>query len=178
MKTRIVAALAALALVSSAPAFAAKTTPGEAVDDSTVTATIKAALFDNKNTHSAAIHVETYKGIVLLSGFVKTQAEKDAAGAIAKDTSGVKEVRNSIALHDGTSSGTKLDDTVVTSRVKAALIDAADVKSGQVNVETEGGIVQLAGFVKSQKMKDRAAEIAAAIDGVKRVDNVLVVKPD
>jgi hyperosmotically inducible protein len=177
MKSRILAALAILTIALGAPALAEKTTAGENIDDSTVTATIKAALFDNKNTHSADIHVETYKGIVQLSGFVATQAEKDAAGKIAQETAGVKELRNSIALHEHTSTGTKLDDSVLTSRVKAALIDAADVKSGQVNVESEGGIVQLAGFVKSQKMKDRAGEITAGIGGVKRVDNVLIVKP-
>ena len=44
----------------------------------------------------------------------------------------MKEVRNSIALHPDTSVGTKLDDTMVTSKVKAALMDSADVKSGDI----------------------------------------------
>lgn len=176
MLNRLFATLAAVAFAFALPAHA-KVTPGQEIDDSAITAEIKAALIDHKDTHATKINVETYKGIVQLSGFVSTQAEKDVAGRIAEDTSGVKEVRNSIALHPGTSVGTKLDDTVLTSKVKAALIDAADVKSGQINVETEGGIVQLSGFVTGEGMKERAAKVAAEVPGVARVDNALIVKP-
>jgi hyperosmotically inducible protein len=56
-------------------------------------------------------------------------------------------------------------------------MDAADVKSLQINVETHDGVTQLAGFVASEAMKDKAGRITAGIDGVKRVDNVLVVRP-
>lgn len=177
MKRRILAALAAVAVAFALPAHAEKSA-GDVVDDSTVNASVKAALFDNKNTHSMQINVETYKGIVQLSGFVATQAEKDEAGKVANGVSGVKEVRNSIGVHEDTSMGTKLDDTMLTSKVKAALIDADKVKSGQINVESKGGIVQLSGFVTGQGMKDRAGKVAAGVSGVKRVDNVLIVKPE
>jgi hyperosmotically inducible protein len=73
--------------------------------------------------------------------------------------------------------GTKLDDTVITGKVKAALMDDADVKSGQINVETKGGIVQLAGFVTGDKMQKRAVEIAKGVSGVKRVEDAMYVKP-
>lgn len=169
-------ALAAFAFVCALPVHA-KETPGEEIDDSAITAEIKAALFDHKDTHATKINVETYKGIVQLSGFVASQTEKDTAEHIAHDVRGVKEVRNSIALHPATSVGTKLDDTVLTSKVKAALIDTADVKSGQINVETEGGIVQLSGFVTGEGMKERAAKVTADVPGVTRVDNALIVKP-
>jgi len=176
MQKTMLATLAALAFVFALPAHA-KQTPGEELDDSAITAEVKAALFDHKDTHASKINVETFKGIVQLSGFVSTEAEKDTAGRIAQDIKGVKEVRNSIALHPSTSVGTKLDDTVLTSKVKAALIDAANVKSGQINVETEGGIVQLSGFVTSEGMKERALKIAADVPGVQRVDDALIVKP-
>ena len=176
MKRPILAALAALTLAFALPAQAQKSA-GDVLDDSTINASIKAALLDDKNTHSMQINVETYKGVVQLSGFVATQAEKDEAGKVAKGVSGVKELHNSIALHDSTSMGTKLDDTLLTSRVKAALMDADKVKSGQINVESKGGVVQLAGFVTGEGMKERAGQVAAAVSGVKRVDNVLLVKP-
>jgi len=176
MQKTMLATLAALAFVFALPSQA-KQTPGEELDDSAITAEVKAALFDHKDTHASKINVETFKGIVQLSGFVSTEAEKDTAGRIAQDIKGVKEVRNSIALHPTTSIGTKLDDTVLTSKVKAALIDAANVKSGQINVETEGGIVQLSGFVTSEGMKERALKIAADVPGVQRVDDALIVKP-
>ena len=63
---------------------------------------------------------------------------------------------NNVAVAPATSMGTKLDDSLVTGKVKAALMDAADVKSLQINVETRDGVVQLAGFVASAAMKDKA----------------------
>ena len=57
------------------------------------------------------------------------------------------------------------------------VMDAADVKSLQINVETHDGAVQLAGFVASAAMKDKAGRIAAGVAGVTSVDNVLVVRP-
>ncbi len=107
-----------------------------------------------KGVPSSDVNVEVYKGVVLLSGFVKTQAEKDAAGKVAKNVKDVASVRNELAVHPATSMGTKLDDTMLVSKVKAALVDASDVKSGQINVEARGGIVQLGGFVTGEKMKD------------------------
>ena len=172
----VVAAAASLLLALSPPAFAQKTS-GDVVDDAGIAATIKAGLFDNKNTSAGKINVESYKGVVQLSGFATTQSEKDAAGKIAQGVSGVREVHNSIALQPGTSLGTKLDDSIITGQVKAALMDSADIKSMQINVETRNGVTQLAGFVTSAAMKERAGTVAAGIDGVKRVDNVLLVKP-
>jgi hyperosmotically inducible protein len=168
--------LANLLLVLAVPAHAKKTTE-DMIDDGAIAASVKAGLLDNKDTSSMAINVESYKGTVQLSGFVESQAEKDAAATVAARVDGVKHVINSLALAPKTSIGTKFDDTVVTSKVKAALMDAADVKSMQINVETKNGVTQLAGFVTSEGMKERAGAVAARVNGVKQVDNVLVVKP-
>lgn len=178
MNRSILAAAASfmLALAPVLPAYAQKSA-GDAVDDSSIAASIKAGLLDNQHTHAGQINVESYKGVVQLSGFVATQAEKDAAGKVASRVDGVTQVHNSIALQPATSLGTKLDDSMVTGKVKAALMDAADVKSMQINVETKNGVTQLAGFVTSEGMKDRAGKIAAGVDGVTHVDNVLLVKP-
>ncbi len=176
MKFRILAAMAAFALAGVAPAHAEKTA-GDMVDDGTIAATVKAEMVAEKGVPSTDINVEVYKGVVLLSGFVTAQAQKDAAGKIASGVANVKQVRNEIAVHDATSMGTKLDDTVLVGKVKAALMDASDVKSGQINVEARGGIVQLGGFVTGEGMKARAIAIAKGVDGVKRVDDALFVKP-
>ena len=175
MKKWIPVALAG-ALLSFGALSRADKTSGEVVDDSTVNASVKAELIGNKATKANNINVETYKGVVQLSGFVETQAEKDEAGRVAAGVKGVKSVSNNISIGGKTSMGTKLDDSVTTGKVKTALMDADDVKSGQINVETKGGVVQLSGFVSSAAMKAKASEVAAAVDGVKKVNNVLVVK--
>ena len=176
MNSRILAMLAALGVAIAAPAHAAKTA-GDVVDDNTINASIKAELVTNKVTDAHRINVETYKGIVQLSGFVDTQAQKDEATKVAASVSGVKDVKNSIAIGPSGSVGQKLDDSVTTGRVKAALIDNKDVKSHQINVETNAGVVQLSGFVTSDAMRDSAARVAANVDGVKKIDNELMVKP-
>jgi hyperosmotically inducible periplasmic protein len=169
--------MAALLLVISSPALAEKTT-GERVDDSTIATSVKARLLAEKGVPSNDVNVEVYKSIVLLSGFVTSQAPKDTAERVAKGVSGVTQVRNAIGVHPSTSMGTKIDDTMLVSKVKAALIDAKDVKSGQINVEARGGNVQLGGFVTSKAMRDRALKVATDVSGVKRVDDALFVKPE
>jgi hyperosmotically inducible protein len=176
MKFRIIAAMAAFALAAVTPVHAQKTA-GDIVDDNTIAATVKSKLVATEGVPSTDVNVEVYKGVVLLSGFVTTQAAKDAAGNAAKGVSNVQKVRNEIAVHESTSMGTKLDDTVLVGKVKAALMDASDVKSGQINVEARGGIVQLGGFVTGEGMKARAIKIAQGVEGVKRVDDALFVKP-
>jgi len=156
----------------------AQKSAGNLVDDGTIATSVKGSLLAEKGVPSGDVNVEVYKGVVLLSGFVKTQAEKDAAGKVAKGVKDVVSVRNEIAVHPATSMGTKLDDTMLVSKVKAALVDAKDVKSGQINVEARGGIVQLGGFVSGDKMKARAIEVAKGVSGVKRVDDALFVKPE
>lgn len=75
-----------------------QSTVGEYVDDAGITTKIKAKFVDAKSVDAAAIHVETLNGTVLLSGFAKSQNEKDSAAAIARDVKGVKSVKNEIAV--------------------------------------------------------------------------------
>ena len=176
MKFTVLSLLASTFIALATPVHAEKTA-GNVVDDSTIQASVKAGLLMEEGVPSNDVNVETYKGVVLLSGFVKSQEQKDAAGRVASGVSGVKQVRNQIAIHESTSMGTKVDDTVLVGEVKAALIDSADVKGGQINVEARGGIVQLGGFVTSAAMRDRALAIAKGVKGVKHVDDALFVKP-
>ena len=177
MKRSVFAILAALALAMAAPVEAQKSA-GEVLDDNTVNASVKAELVGAKGIPSSDINVETYRGIVLLSGFVESQQIKDKAGKIAQGVSGVQKVHNAIAIHAKTSMGTKLDDTVLTGKVKTALMNDDDVKSGQINVESRGGVVQLGGFVSGEGMRKRALEVAGKVEGVKKVENALYVKPE
>jgi len=71
---------------------------GEFVDDNVLTAKVKAALFADKDVSGFQVNVETFKGVVQLSGFVDTAAQARKAVEIAKGVSGVKEVKNSILL--------------------------------------------------------------------------------
>ena len=68
------------------------------VDDRTITTKVKAKLIEDKRTGGLSINVDTLNGAVALSGFAKSQSEKDAAGQIASTTKGVREVRNNLIV--------------------------------------------------------------------------------
>ena len=75
-----------------------------------------------------------------------------------------------------TTVGTDIDDSVITSSVKSALLADADVKSFDFKVETRKGEVLLSGFVDNQSQVDRATEAARAVAGVKGIQNNVVLK--
>ena len=74
------------------------------------------------------------------------------------------------------STGEYVDDSVITTKVKSLLAADDFLKAFQIGVETYKGIVQLSGFVDSQKAVDKAAEITSSVKGVKSVKNNLIVK--
>ncbi len=73
--------------------------------------------------------------------------------------------------------GEALDDATITAKVKAALLQAPDVKGLDVGVETDKAVVQLSGFVASQAQIDKAVEVAKGVRGVREVQNKMSVKP-
>ena len=74
------------------------------------------------------------------------------------------------------STGEYVDDSVITTKVKALLANDDFFKSFEISVETFKGTVQLSGFVNSQKAVDKAGEIARSVKDVKSVKNDLIVK--
>lgn len=75
-----------------------------------------------------------------------------------------------------TSVGNEIDDTVVTAKVKSALLADPDIKSFDLKVETRKGAVQLSGFVDNQVQIDRALSATRGVEGVKSVENAISIK--
>ena len=76
--------------------------------------------------------------------------------------------------HEGT--GQYIDDSAITTKVKAAILHEPGLKSAEINVETFKGVVQLSGFVRSQADIDKAVQVARGVAGVKSVKNDMRVK--
>ena len=74
------------------------------------------------------------------------------------------------------STGEYFDDMAITTKVKAYILDNSKLNLMQINVETFKGVVQLSGFVDSNDIAAKAAEVAKTVKGVKKVNNSLVVK--
>ena len=74
------------------------------------------------------------------------------------------------------STGEYLDDSVITSKVKASILKDPKLKLLQINVETFKGVVQLSGFVNTNDSAKRAVDLTRRVKGVKQVNNSLIVK--
>ena len=160
------------------PATAAPaTTLGTEIDDTAVTAKVKAALIDHRDTKAFDIKVETNKGRVQLSGFVDSRAQADKALEIARAVQGAQAVEDGMSIKDGTvTTGNQVDDSVVTAKVKSALLADPLVKSLEIGVVTRKGEVQLSGFVATSAQIDHAVAVANGVEGVKSVQNQFELK--
>lgn len=94
----ILTAVAALTVLPGCAVTRGQSTVGEYVDDTAITAAVKAKFVDNKAVDASAISVETLNGEVMLSGFAKNAAERTTAETLARAVRGVKAVKNEIAV--------------------------------------------------------------------------------
>jgi hyperosmotically inducible protein len=78
---------------------------------------------------------------------------------------------------DQSTVGQYIDDSAITTEVKARFANSPDVAATAISVKTLNGVVQLSGFAKSTNEKNQASAIASRVDGVKRVDNGIIVSP-
>lgn len=96
---RIIATAGVLAAALSACAGSpTKESTGELIDDSVITTKVKSALLAEKDVDSASISVETFKGRVQLSGYVRSPDQRQRAEGVARSVGGVKEITNAIEI--------------------------------------------------------------------------------
>ncbi len=151
----------------------------EAVEDASVTASVKSRLLWNDTTDGLDINVDTMNGRVTLTGNATTQAEKDLATRLAMRTDGVRGVDNNIVVKPSTKgdgaptaddAGEAISDSWITTKVKSSLLMSNDVDGLDLTVETKDGVVTLGGGASSTAERDLAVEIAKDIKGVKGVN--------
>lgn len=155
----------------------APTTVGTDIDDSVVTSAVRSALLADADIKSLDFKVQTRKGEVLLSGFVDNQAQLDRAMAATRAVAGVKSIQNNVILKTAPATvGNKLDAGIITSKVKAALLGDAKIKSFDIAVVTRKNEVLLSGFVDNSAQMERAMEVARGVEGVTEVSNQMSIK--
>jgi hyperosmotically inducible protein len=179
MNKTLVALIASGAVMSMAACSSTRTqrAPGEMVDDAALLTSVKSALASDPVTEAGEINVDVNRGVVKLAGYVDSPKEKQQAGDIARKVDGVQSVQNDISVKKSDeSAGEVIDDSILTAKVKAALIADSATKAHQINVETQEGVVQLSGFVDNAAAKSAATNVAKSVSGVKDVKNELSVK--
>lgn len=171
-KTIIAGMLTAMFLVGGAASAAEQSTAARVIDDSAITTKVKAALVEDKDVHALKVHVKTYKGQVQLNGYVETDEQKQSAEAVASKVEGVTSVQNNLKVGKVHHSlGKAIDDTAITTKVKAAFAGSSAVKATQINVDTKGGVVTLSGFADNAAEKSEAERLAHQVKHVHRVVN-------
>ena len=179
MNKTLVALIASGAVMSMAACSSTRTqrAPGEQVDDAALLTSVKSALAADPVTEAGEINVDVNRGVVKLAGYVDSPKEEQQAGDVARKVDGVQSVQNDLSVKKSDESvGEVIDDSILTAKVKAALIADSSTKAHQINVETKGGVVQLSGFVDNAASKSAATNVAKSVTGVKDVKNELSVK--
>ena len=147
--------------------------------DAGITGLVKTKLAADTKVSAFEINVDTANGVVTLTGNVDSQEAKDEALKLAKETSGVHNVVDMIAVRTGSQSaeapnpnltlGEHIDDAGITMRVKSRLLEDPVVKGLKIDVDTRNGVVFLTGTVTNDAEKKQAIELAKTTEGVKDV---------
>ena len=120
------------------------------------------------------VNVTSYNRLVLLSGEVPTEADKAAVEQAVARIDNVRSIVNELTLAAPSSLAARSNDTLMTSKVKASMVDAKDVQANAYKVVTERGVVYLMGRV-TEREANRAADIARGVSGVQKVVKVFDV---
>jgi hyperosmotically inducible protein len=154
--------------------------------DQVIEAKVKSKLAADDTVKAAQITVTAKEHVVTLTGNVDSEAAKEKAMQLARETSGVTTVIDEIAVRTsettgeapdtGRSVGEKMDDAGITMAVKTKLLDDPDVKGLKIDVDTRDGIVYLTGTVRTEMERSKAVQLAKDTKGVRDVQPNLDIK--
>ncbi len=121
-------------------------------------------------------HVSTtsYNRMVLITGEVPTEEDKVAVEQAVQRVENVRSIVNELQVSGTSSLTSRSSDAIITSKVKASLIDAKDLNANAFNVTTARGIVYLMGRV-TEREANRGVEIARGVSGVQKVVRVFEI---
>jgi len=152
-------------------------TVGTMVDDSTISSKIKMNLISASDVQARRIDVDVLNGVVTLTGLVENAAEIKKAEEIALAVAGVKGVTNYLTVGSKTM-GQALEDSLIVGKINSNLIVEPNMRSLNIDVDSNNGVVTLTGIIANAAQKSRALEIAKNTAGVvKVIDNLKVTNP-
>ena len=163
------------------------------IDDAVITTKVKAKFLKDKQVRADNIEIKTVNGVVELTGSARSKAKAAHAVKLAREVEGVKSVKNTIEIvppqtadrgdrksnkdrtADGRRSDQPVDDTWITTKVKAKMVEDKQVSATNIHVKTVNGVVELTGTAKSREESSQAVSLARSIKGVKSVTNNIKV---
>ena len=163
------------AMVSGGLVATDRRTAGTQLEDQSIDLKAGARLRDLATL--GRIEVTSFNRIVLLTGEVPAEADRLAVEKTVAALENVRSVVNELAVMSNAGLGTRSNDTLLSAKVKASLVDAKDVQSNAFKVVSERGVIYLMGRV-TEREASRGAEIARAISGVQKVVRVFEIISD
>lgn len=148
---------------------------GTQIDDAAITAKIGARLIAEKDMPSRWVSVQVIDGDATLTGYLPTQNHIDRAVHIAHSIKGVCSVRSELLIGKPKISSL-VKDSIITTKVKTALLSDTQVSGFSVKVETVDGKVYLQGVVDNFVQRQRAIDITKKIDGVTAVVDLMQIE--
>ena len=152
----------------------------ESTQDAAATSRVRTALLLSKQVSPFDIKVETSQGEVTLQGQVPSEEVKAVAGAIAQDTSGVKQVHNNLGVNPSAERnpeterlGERVADLEIKTLVSDALSKNGEVGEQRVETEVKNRVVTLSGSVETASQKYTAEQVAWQVPGVQGVKDNL-----
>jgi hyperosmotically inducible protein len=146
--------------------------------DATTTRKVKQALGLSRRLAGFEIEVSTSDGVVTLTGQVPSEDLKSFAAEIARDTPGVKDVKNEIAISPTAQpsiEGSRVEDLEIKTSILEAFTRSPELGGKHIDVKVENRIVTLEGSVETPAQRNGAEQTARAVSGVAGVTNNLVV---
>lgn len=119
----------------------------------------------------------SYNRLVLLTGDVVTEADKAAIEQAVSKVDNVKSVVNELVVMGSLSLGSRTNDALISTKVKASIVDTKDLYANSVKVVTERGVVYLLGRV-TEREATQAANVARGVSGVQKVVRVFEILSD
>jgi osmotically-inducible protein OsmY len=162
--------LVAAGAVSGTLAAADRRTFGAQTEDKAIVVKAEVKL-PNLVGDAGHVNVNSFNRQVLLTGEVRDQAMKDAVEREVRGIEGVLSVTNELEIAGPSSYTSRSSDALITTKVKASLVDAKDISANVIKVITERGNVYLMGRV-TQREGNIAADIARGVSGVYKVVKV------
>jgi osmotically-inducible protein OsmY len=120
------------------------------------------------------VSITSYNRLVLITGEVPTEADKAAVELAVARIENVRSIVNELGVTSVSSFGTRSNDTLLTSKVKASIVDTKDLQTNAFKVVTDRGVVYLMGRV-TEREATRAAEVARGVGGVRKVVRVFEI---
>jgi osmotically-inducible protein OsmY len=120
------------------------------------------------------VNVTSYNRVVLLTGEVPSEADRTKVEQAVARIDNVRSIVNELAVIGNSSLTARSNDTVITSKVKASLVDAKDIQANAIKVVTERSTVYLMGRV-TEREASRVTDVARSVSGVQKVIRVFEV---